>query len=170
MPSPYHSLLLSYTHSGRLTILEELQLDSLGYGSISNTSVANTTPTHEHLTSTRFDYVYFATGTPVSVPQIPFLMALRKEYPVDECGGLPCLTQELAWRDDVPLFVVGKLAGLRVGPAAGNLEGARECAERVAWGLRDWLHVSGDSSDVKLENDRKGYIEGLGNRYECLTV
>jgi len=49
------------------------------------------------------------------------------------------LTDELAWKKGVPLFVAGRLAALRLGPGAGNLEGARGGAERIAWGVGDVL-------------------------------
>ncbi|CEH16118.1 hypothetical protein CBOM_05990 [Ceraceosorus bombacis] len=42
------------------------------------------------------------------------------------------LHKEPEWGRDVPLFFVGALAGLQIGPAAGNLGGMREAAERVA--------------------------------------
>ena len=43
------------------------------------------------------------------------------------------------WRDHVPLFVTGTLASLRLGPGAGNLEGARLGAERIAWSIGELL-------------------------------
>lgn len=43
------------------------------------------------------------------------------------------------WKEDVPLFITGRLAALRLGPGAGNLAGARSGAERIAWAIEDIL-------------------------------
>lgn len=58
---------------------------------------------------------------------------------MESYGGLPGLTDDLMWKDDVPLFVTGRLAALRLGPGAGNLAGARSGAERIAWAIEDNL-------------------------------
>jgi hypothetical protein len=44
-------------------------------------------------------------------------------------------------------FFTGWLAGLRLGTAAGNLEGARQGAERIAWKVGELLKRSKGSSD-----------------------
>ena len=49
------------------------------------------------------------------------------------------MTDDLAWADDVPLFISGRLAGLRAGPDSGNLEGARVGAERISWAVNERL-------------------------------
>ena len=59
--------------------------------------------------------------------------------PIKVIGGMPCLTDDLAWADDVPLFITGRLAGLRIGPDCGNLEGARVGAERISWAVNERL-------------------------------
>jgi len=83
------------------------------------------------LHGTEIDYIYYATGINSDVNGLPYLRTMQSRYPVETLSGLPVLTQDLMWKDDVPLFVTGKLAGLRLGPSAGNLEGARVGAERV---------------------------------------
>lgn len=62
------------------------------------------------------------------------------------------------WRDDIPLFFTGKCAGLRLGPGAGNLAGARMGAERVAWKVEELL----GSERLRFTGDIGG------NRYEYL--
>ena len=57
---------------------------------------------------------------------------LLKHYPMGSMGGLPCLNDDMMWRNDVPLFVTGRLAGLRLGPGAPNLIGASIGPERIA--------------------------------------
>ncbi|KAL8757903.1 MAG: hypothetical protein Q9199_001866 [Rusavskia elegans] len=85
------------------------------------------------------DYIYYATGIRPDVECLPFLSPLREKFPIEVKCGLPCLTQDLAWAKDVPLFVAGRLAGLRIGPDCGNLEGARAGAERISWAVEDVL-------------------------------
>ncbi|KAJ5130438.1 uncharacterized protein N7515_006477 [Penicillium bovifimosum] len=108
------------------------------------------------------DYIYFATGARADVREMPLLRQMNEQYPIDVKGGFPCLTNDLAWRDDVPLFVTGRMAALRLGPGAPNLEGARVGAERVAWGMEE---VLGKGREVGGQCE--GFC-GLGNRYASL--
>lgn len=57
------------------------------------------------------------------------------------------------WNDDVPLFVTGRLAGLRLGPGAPNLVGARIGAERIAWNVEDVLRRAGRLRGFERENE-----------------
>lgn len=104
------------------------------------------------------------------------LQHMHEDYPIVSKGGLPCLTENMMWRSDVPLFMTGRLAALKLGPGAPNLEGARVGAERVAWGLEElfeWdrneesTEEGGDSFDIKKERD---CFCGLGNRYSELGI
>lgn len=67
---------------------------------------------------------------------------IQSQWPTRREAGLPCITQDLRWRKDVDLFVVGTLASLNGGPDAGNLMGMRRAAQIVANALdcRCWLH------------------------------
>ena len=98
------------------------------------------------------------------VNEFPLLQSMHRDYPIETKQGLPCITDDLMWQPDLPLFVTGRLAALRLGPGGGNLEGARMGAERIAWGLEEML-----------ENKRESDTEvdcfcGLGNRYATLEV
>jgi len=121
---------------------------------------------------------------------------MQSRHPIETVGGLPVLTQDLMWKEDVPLYVTGKLAGLRLGPGAGNLEGARVGAERVVWGIQDMLERARrrrgkgdngygreviDAGIEKAEDERMGeddlkdqfaynYCAGLGSRFASLQV
>merc|ERR1712032_1545573 len=83
----------------------------------------------------------------------------QRRWPAPVHGGLPVLSQDLQWAGLKKLFVIGALAGLQVGPDAGNLMGLRRSAHMVASALdsRGWLR---DASSV-LGNAR-------GNRYAAL--
>ncbi|KAJ5327605.1 uncharacterized protein N7506_010707, partial [Penicillium brevicompactum] len=108
------------------------------------------------------DFIYFATGAKADVREMPLLREMNDQYPIEVKAGLPCLTNDLSWRSDVPLFMTGRMASLRLGPGAPNLEGARAGAERVAWGIEEVLQ-KGEKADEQCE----GFC-GLGNRYASL--
>jgi hypothetical protein len=57
--------------------------------------------------------------------------------------------------EDIPLFLTGGLAGLRLGPGAGNLAGARQGAERIAWKIDELLGTSqgGSLNAEQVNND-----------------
>ncbi|KAF9889947.1 hypothetical protein FE257_006821 [Aspergillus nanangensis] len=109
------------------------------------------------------DYIYFATGMQADVKELPLLQTMNREYPIETQKGFPCITDDLMWQPNVPLFLTGRLAALRLGPAAPNLEGARLGAERVAWSIEDVLgHQRTEYLKVMRE---KSCFCGLGNRY-----
>lgn len=111
------------------------------------------------------------------------------DFPLETYDGLPALTDDLAWREDVPLFCAGKFAGLRLGPGAANLEGARAGAERIVLAVGKLLGEGGIAdvvggkgrrdSGFEEQADGRGsspsspesrYLSGLGSRYEALMM
>ncbi|KAK5800368.1 hypothetical protein VI817_002580 [Penicillium citrinum] len=109
------------------------------------------------------DYIYFATGARADVREMPLLSDINAQYPIEVKEGLPCLTDDLMWREDVPLFMTGRMAALRLGPGAPNLEGARLGAERISWGLEEILEKK-----KEVGEQCEGFC-GLGNRYARLV-
>lgn len=110
--------------------------------SITTSSFSNgfwTLTTSPPLDLPSIDYIYFATGIASDFRSLPFLQTINRRFPVDSYGGLPALTDDLMWKENVPLFITGRLAALRLGPGAGNLAGARSGAERIAWAIEDIL-------------------------------
>lgn len=118
-----------------------------------------------------FHFIYFATGVAGDVSTLPYLNTLPtshspspgtqlqpfiKKYPLPTYDGLPALTDDLMWTADVPLFMTGRLAALRLGPGAGNLEGARMGAERVVWGLEEWLSEKDETSQARKGKKEAG--------------
>ena len=69
---------------------------------------------------------------------------IQSKWPIQIESGLPCVTQDLRWKEDLDLFVVGSLGALNIGPDAGNLMGIRRAAQIVAnaLGSRSWLRDS----------------------------
>ncbi len=116
------------------------------------------------------DYIYFATGIQTDFTTLPALQTMNAKFKVKDCGGLPCINDDLMWRDDVPLFVTGRLAALRLGPGAGNLEGARLGAERITWAIEDLLgtqEARGNTDDGSVS--RYYYEAGIGSRYNVIV-
>lgn len=120
------------------------------------------------------DYIYWATGIESNFASLPYLQNMMKDYPVDQCGGLPCLNDDLMWRDDVPLFVAGRLASLKIGPASPNLGGAKLAAERIALALGDLVLKARGQFGLEGEDEDEdhfaGYLAGSGSKYSCLEL
>lgn len=125
------------------------------------------------------DYIYFATGMGMDVTELPMLQHMHADYPIECKQGLPCITDDLMWCSNLPLFVTGRLGALRLGPGAANLEGARLGAERVAWGMEEMFGKDEGEGDeegglgMKDEGGVKKLREcfcGLGNRYAGLEM
>lgn len=86
---------------------------------------------------TKADYMVCATGIKADLASLGFMEDIMNDFPIDTVGGFPCLTDDLQWNDELPLFMVGKNAALKMGPTAANLDGARTCAERVGWKIQE---------------------------------
>ncbi|KAL2171039.1 hypothetical protein VTG60DRAFT_3887 [Thermothelomyces hinnuleus] len=130
------------------------------------------------------DWIYFATGVETDFEALPFLRTMLESYPIPGQGGLPCLNDDLMWKDGVPLFVAGRLAALRLGPAAPNLGGARLAAERIAWAVEDLIRdgaegggrhasASGRAPARGVEDEDEGlvaaYARGAGSMFRSLA-
>jgi hypothetical protein len=101
----------------------------------------------------RIDHIVYATGYAPDWKSIHFLKPLSSKFPIKTVGGMPCLTNDLMWNQEVPFFVTGRLAGLRIGPGAGNLEGGRQGSERIAWKVVEVLKEGVCQSDSGYGSD-----------------
>ncbi|GAA5899004.1 uncharacterized protein JCM6883_003507 [Sporobolomyces salmoneus] len=102
------------------------------------------------------DYVVCSTGSQLSLDSLPFLNSIRRDYPIEEVGGLPCVTEDLQWRKDLPLFVMGAFSMLELGPDALNLSGTRTGAERVGHRLGELgIFATFKRDRVGQENDER---------------
>lgn len=137
MTPRYRKILDAHVASGKIALHTHTTLSSVTWHAESKSWTDVMVSTNSPIPA--IDYIVFATGIQSDIRTIPFLKTLQQQHPIDYVGGLPCLNDDLMWEDDVPLFVTGRLAGLRLGPGAPNLVGARIGAERIAWNVEDEL-------------------------------
>jgi cation diffusion facilitator CzcD-associated flavoprotein CzcO len=76
------------------------------------------------------DRLWLATGATPTV-ETSLLRELTTAHATEIHDGLPRLTADLRW-PGTPVHLCGSLAALELGPAAGNLWGARAAARRIA--------------------------------------
>ncbi|KAL1590052.1 hypothetical protein WHR41_01057 [Cladosporium halotolerans] len=173
----FAKVLQGHVQSGRTALHTSTTVQSQSYDPSSQTWELTTSPAISDLPL--MDYIYFATGVQSDVSTLPFMQNITSKFPLETYDGLPTLTDDLAWRDDVPLFLAGKFAGLRLGPGAANLEGARAGAERIVLAIEKMLgsgeaKVRRDSGFEEEEASDGGSAErygaGLGSRYEWLSL
>ncbi|KAJ8112241.1 hypothetical protein OPT61_g5351 [Boeremia exigua] len=141
MTPRYRKILDAHVARGRVVLHTHTTLDSVAWDA--NLQCWKDVRVSTSTVLPDIDHIVFATGIASDIRSIPFLDSLRAQHPVACVGGLPCLTDDLMWSDSVPLFVTGRLAGLRLGPGAPNLVGARVGAERIAWNIEDELEKLG---------------------------
>eukprot|EP00884_Botryococcus_braunii_P017429 jgi/Botrbrau1/436/Bobra.110_2s0086.1 len=77
-------------------------------------------------------HVWLATGTSVDVTADPLLASVLARFPTQVVGGYPWLQDGTLLWPGLPLFVLGRLAALSLGPAAGEVPGMRVGAQKVA--------------------------------------
>ncbi|USW58468.1 Putative L-lysine 6-monooxygenase/L-ornithine 5-monooxygenase, FAD/NAD(P)-binding domain superfamily [Septoria linicola] len=172
----FAKILKEHVDKGRVDLHTNATVRGCRYDPIEQVWHIKTQPELKALEEAKIHYVYFATGVASDFETLPYLKGMCEKYPVESYDGLPALTDDLMWREDVPLFMTGKFAALRLGPGAGNLEGARLGAERIAWALQDFLgkdEVTGGGSSEDEESKMGGeyrFAAGIGSRYESLEV
>ena len=178
MTPRYRKILDAHVASGKISLHTHTTLSSVSWDSEAKswTNVKVSTD----IVLPMIDYIVFATGVQTDICTISFLQTLLKQQPIEHVGGLPCLNDDLMWDDNVPLFVTGRLAGLRLGPGAPNLVGARIGAERIAWNVEDELKKLGrlkkglsrrdsgyEGDDV--DEDYETYASARENRFAGLA-
>jgi lysine/ornithine N-monooxygenase len=173
----YRKVLDAHVASGRIELNTNTTLESVKWEPETMRWVDIKVSTHGPVPPV--DYIVFATGIQSDITSIPFLDTLRQQHPIEHVAGLPCLTDDLMWDDGVPLFVTGRLAGLRLGPGAPNLVGARIGAERIAWNVEDELKKRGrpkkwDRRDSGYEGhsadeEYESYASARANRFAGLV-
>jgi hypothetical protein len=107
------------------------------------------------------DHITYATGVTPRLENVSCLKQFVEEYPVEAIDGLARITNDLMWNTEVPLFLTGGLAGLRLGPGAANLVGARQGAERIAWKIDELLGTAPPNEEMRRKSECEDKFEGL---------
>ncbi|RVX71309.1 hypothetical protein B0A52_04883 [Exophiala mesophila] len=160
----FDKILQRHIANGRLAVLTHTQIEDGIWSSESRTwSLKLSSAPHQFPHSV--DHVIYATGAGPNIEKVPCIQRMRQDYFVQSINGLPQLTDDLMWDKDIPLFLTGGLAGLRLGPGAANLAGARQGAERIAWKIDELLdrgqNQSLDNQSPVSDNvDRSSLGEG----------
>jgi cation diffusion facilitator CzcD-associated flavoprotein CzcO len=76
------------------------------------------------------DRIWLATGRCQGVSQHPLVRQLQQQRPIKLVNDLPVLASDLSWPGNA-VHVMGGLSALQIGPAARNLFGGREAAQRI---------------------------------------
>jgi cation diffusion facilitator CzcD-associated flavoprotein CzcO len=76
------------------------------------------------------DRIWLATGHRQGVSQHPLLRQLQQQRPIDLINDWPVLNPDLSWPGSA-VHVMGGLTALQIGPAARNLFGGRQAAQRI---------------------------------------
>ncbi|KAF7560690.1 hypothetical protein G7046_g3455 [Stylonectria norvegica] len=170
----FHKRLKKHIATGKLELHTMTSLVDAKFEGVDGkgTWTVKTSPPIESLPS--MDYIYFATGIQTDFASLPYLQTLLEKHPIEGRGGFPCINDDLMWNDDVPLFMMGRLSSLKIGPAAPNLGGAKVGAERIAWAIEDLIPRPGafhsDGLDAREDGGGMGgYLSGHGNMYNSLV-
>ncbi|KAH7325682.1 FAD binding domain protein [Stachybotrys elegans] len=167
----FHRRVKKHVATGKLELHAQTCIEDARFDEDSRTWHIKTCPPIAELGP--IDYIYFATGIQSDFASLPYLQTMLGKYPIHGHGGFPCVTEDLMWNKDVPLFVLGRLAALQLGPAAPNIGGARLGAERAAWAVEEILSrrqgmaqaAAGDAGSEGLAH----YLAGNGNMYSALA-
>ncbi|RDW71156.1 hypothetical protein BP6252_07719 [Coleophoma cylindrospora] len=166
----YHKILTSHISSGRAALYTNTTITKACWSPESQTWTLETSREME-IELPHIDHVIYATGLSPDFKMNPCLKELHEKEQIECVGGLPCLTDDLMWNDDMPFFVTGRMAGLRLGPGSGNLEGARAGAERIAWKIGDMLREEqaerGDDAVESVDSRRLGL--GINNQFSIFA-
>ena len=85
------------------------------------------------------DYLICATGALVDAATDPLLAGLQAAHPLPMRNGLPVLTENLQW-GKLPVYLMGNLAAIELGPDAVNMTGAARGALRICGALKPSEH------------------------------
>ncbi|GAB7342397.1 hypothetical protein MBLNU457_g0612t2 [Dothideomycetes sp. NU457] len=154
IPAVYYAQMKRHVEQGRLVLCEHTTVKSSTFDPDRQTWTIETDPPSSKLPA--FDFIYHATGAASRIEDLPCLHSMHRDFPIRTCGGMPCLDEDLKWRKDVPLFVTGRFASLKLGPGAANLSGARTGAERIAQAVQS-TKEDGDEDNRRWRVSDEGY-------------
>ncbi|KAI8953612.1 FAD binding domain-containing protein [Xylaria longipes] len=166
--TPYYKKIVEkHIATGRLNMLLHTTIDNKKWDPVSKAWTVSLKGEQNDLPP--IDHIYFATGVGTDFEALPCLQSMCRDYPIETCGGFPCITEKMTWGDDVPLFVAGRFAALQLGPGAHNLIGARIGADRIAWSIQEMLGTEENGDQDNWTQDKFNYLTGRGSRFDALA-
>ena len=123
IPAWMHDSLTAPINKGSIEILDSIEVISARTASPKGCVL--TLNTDETVYS---DQVWLATGTQSTLHSMRWLQPILEDIPIID--GFPLVDQSLRL-GPYPIFVMGRSATFALGPAAGNLWGARHAARRI---------------------------------------
>ena len=123
IPEWMHNTLLDLTSSHAMEILDSAEVTSAD--ALSPGGCILQLNNNEQIYS---DQVWLATGTQSNIESMRCLKQILADVPVID--GLPLVDHSLRLGPH-PVYVMGRVAAFALGPAAGNLWGARHAARRI---------------------------------------
>jgi hypothetical protein len=112
-------------NSGRLALLEHAQVQAANW--LHGRWIVQLQGSGAELSA---DRLWLATGHHGGVSHHPLAAQLQHQRPIELVDDWPVLNDDLRW-PRTPVHLMGALASLQLGPAARNLFGAREAAQRI---------------------------------------
>ena len=123
IPAWMHDSLTSPTKGGSIKILDSTEVLS------AHTTSPKGSVLHLNINEKIYsDQVWLATGTQSTFDTVRWLQPILDDIPIID--GFPLVDQSLRLGPH-PIFVMGRAATFALGPAAGNLWGARHAARRI---------------------------------------
>lgn len=99
----FAKILQQHVSSGKLIIHTHTTVQSQNYSPLDQTYNITTEPAIPDMPKIHF--VYFATGVQSEYEKLDYLQDLVEKHPIESIDGLPALTDDLQWSEDVPLFM-----------------------------------------------------------------
>lgn len=90
-------------------------------------------------TDCKAEKIWLATGSRMDAETDPVLQKLLAAHPIGVHCGFLDVGPTLRWAEDIPLYIMGGLAALQLGPDAVNLAGGLRGAVRISAELKERL-------------------------------
>ena len=124
-----------FRKTGKFQVLEHTEVTQIDLKAPTDPCCKLTVVLHDG-SELECDYLWAAVGVELDASRHPLLREVMQSHPITTIQGLPHLTEDLQWNEHLPLFVMGEMAALHLGPGAVNLMGGRAGASRVSRRLK----------------------------------
>jgi hypothetical protein len=172
----YLQMLEKYVESGILKICTNVQVQNCEWISSSNTNDGIWEyQLSDKKSKYQCDQIWLATGSIFDIFKEPVLEVLAEKYDLNSVNGIPVLDDNLRLHQDLDFFIMGGYASLILGPAAGNLQGGRVGAERIASKLLE-IWTDGKYTEIGTKVGHRSawtmadVAANVGNYFSALSI